>query len=86
MNQYFKEWETRFNRENPKITGGIDAEICMAELLEACKAQEAADLKWTHCPDCCEAIAYPELCEDCMALFDEARLKRRAAIAKAEGQ
>ena len=82
MTQYFKEWEDRFNRENPKITGGIDAEICMAGLLEACRAQEAAELKWVNCPQC----SVPKVCAGCMPLFDEARLKRRAAIAKAEGR
>jgi len=55
------------------------------ELLEAAALLEAAETAHANCRDC-EGLGVPELCGMCFPLFDEARVKRRAAIAKAEGQ
>lgn len=52
------------------------------ELAEAAMLQEAADLAHANCDEC-DGDGVPECCEKCFPLFDEARLKRRAAIAKA---
>lgn len=55
------------------------------ELLAACKAQERVDNHIAECEDCSDG-AFPELCPEGFPLADEARLLRRAAIAKAEGK
>ena len=53
-------------------------------LLAACEALEAAEDANANCTEC-EGLGVPELCPACFPLFDDARLKRRAAIARAEG-
>lgn len=70
----------------PKIYRAAIAASAHDDLLEAGKALEAAELQWANCPECSEATSFPELCGTCMPLFDDARLKRRAAIEKAEAQ
>lgn len=55
------------------------------ELLEAALLLDSAETAHANCDEC-EAEWPPELCGSCSPLFDEARLKRRAAIAKAEGR
>ena len=52
------------------------------ELLEAAKLQEAAETAHLSCPEC-EGEEIPELCPKCFPLYDDARIKRRLAIAKA---
>jgi hypothetical protein len=55
------------------------------DLLEACKAYELLDAKHANCEEC-DGLDQPEQCEKCFPLADDARLKMRAAIAKAEGR
>ncbi len=59
---------------------GTDA---ATDLLEAAELLERAEWAHANCDDC-EGIDTPEKCPTCFPLFDEARLKRRAAIAKAK--
>lgn len=54
------------------------------DLHEAARLQEAAEDAHANCPEC-DGEGVPELCERCFPLFDDARLKRRAALARAEG-
>jgi hypothetical protein len=55
------------------------------DLLEAAQLLEAAeDFNANDCPDC-EGDGVPELCGTCFPLFDDARVARRLAIAKATG-
>lgn len=51
------------------------------DLLEAADAQEKAELANANCDEC-EGEGAPELCPQCFPLFDDARVKRRLAIAK----
>jgi len=64
----------------------ISAEAAAADLLEAAEKLERAEDHYHN--DCreCEGEGVPELCETCFPLFDDARIARRAAIAKATGQ
>ena len=55
------------------------------DLLAALEAQENAEDANANCEEC-EGQGIPELCVCCFPLFDDARLKRRAAIAKAKGE
>jgi len=55
------------------------------ELLEALKAYQRLDDAHANCKEC-DGEVMPELCEACFPLAYYARLKRRAAIAKAEGR
>lgn len=55
------------------------------DFYEAALALEKAELAHANCDEC-NGEGVPELCEKCFPLFDDARLKRRAAIAKAEGK
>jgi hypothetical protein len=52
------------------------------ELLAAAKKQEAAEAFHLSC-DACEGNEIPELCEACFPHYDDARIARRNAIAKA---
>jgi hypothetical protein len=52
------------------------------DLLEACQMQEKAELANANCEEC-EGEGIPELCQKCFPLFDDARVARRLAIAKA---
>lgn len=54
------------------------------DLYEAAQLLEAAEDAHANCPEC-DGTGVPELCERCFPLFDDARLKRLAALAKAEG-
>src|SRR5690349_17056477 len=69
----------------PELEANARLMAAAPELLEAAKLLEEADQKWANCPDC-ESMLPGELCESCFPLYDAARLKRRAAIAKAEGK
>jgi len=55
------------------------------DLLAACRMLEAAEEAWANCEDC-GGEGVPELCGTCFPAHDDARLARRAAIAKAEGR
>jgi len=55
------------------------------DLAEAAMLLEAAEDANANCEDC-EGEGVPELCGTCFPLFDDARLKRRAAVAKARGE
>jgi hypothetical protein len=55
------------------------------DLLEAATLLEKAEEAHANCDEC-GGEEVPELCPKCFPLFDDARLKRRAAIAKAEGR
>ena len=55
------------------------------ELRDAAQKQEDAELAHANCPEC-DGQGVPELCPKCFPLFDDARLTRRAALAKARGQ
>lgn len=54
------------------------------DLLEAAQLLEAAEDSRQHCDEC-DDEGEPEACGKCFPKFDDARLKRRAAIAKATG-
>lgn len=59
--------------------------ICAApDLLEAAQLLESAEDAHANCPEC-EGQEMPELCGECFPLFDDARVKRRLAIARATG-
>jgi len=55
------------------------------DLLEAAKLLEHAEDIHANCDDC-EGESVPELCGTCFPYFDDARIKRRKAIDKAEGR
>lgn len=55
------------------------------DLLEVAVLLEKAEEAHANCDEC-GGEEVPELCPKCFPLFDDARLKRRAAIAKAEGR
>ena len=75
----------------PYAAGNEDGELeanarliaAAPDLLEAAVALEAAEHAHANCDEC-NGEGMPELCPKCFPLFDDARLKRRAAIAKAE--
>lgn len=52
------------------------------DLLAAAQLLEKAEDAHAHCDEC-EGEEIPELCPKCFPLFDDARVKRRNAIAKA---
>ena len=54
------------------------------DLLEAARLLEDAELDRDACPEC-EGEGEPEACGTCFPTFDDARIKRRRAIAKATG-
>lgn len=56
-----------------------------AELLEAAQLLEKAETAHANCTEC-EGEDVPELCPKCFPFFDDARIKRRLAIAKATGK
>lgn len=66
---------------------GANARLIAAapDLLEAAVLLEKAEEAHANCDEC-GGEEVPELCPKCFPLFDNARLKRRAAIAKAEGR
>jgi hypothetical protein len=55
------------------------------DLLEACKMLEVAEEAWANCEDC-GGEGMPEACGTCFPAHDDARIKRRIAIAKAESR
>lgn len=55
------------------------------DLLDAAIALEKAETYHANCAEC-DGDGAPEACPRCFPLFDDARLKRRAAIDKATGQ
>lgn len=55
-----------------------------ADLFEAALRLEMAELAHANCEEC-EGEGVPECCEVCFPLFDDARVMRRNAIAKARG-
>jgi hypothetical protein len=55
------------------------------EMFEALEAYERLDDAHANCDEC-EGLTQSEGCEKCFPLADDARLKMRAAIAKAEGR
>jgi hypothetical protein len=65
-----------------------DQNICeeavsvMSELLDACQLLERAEHNRQFCDEC-EDEGEPEACSKCFPAFDDARVKRRLAIAKA---
>lgn len=54
------------------------------ELLEAAELLEKAEHNRQFCDEC-EDEGEPEACGKCFPAFDDARIKRRLAIAKARG-
>lgn len=61
-----------------------DARLIAAawELFEAAVLLETAEEAHANCEEC-EGQGVPELCEKCFPMFDDARVKRRTALAKA---
>lgn len=55
------------------------------DLAEAAALQEAAEEAKSNCEECYPEDA-PESCPSCFPLFDAARQKRRAALAKARSE
>lgn len=68
------------------IAAAIDGTAAAPEMLAALKAQEAAELNRNMECEECGGEGEPEACSLCFPAFDDARIKRRAAIAKAEGR
>lgn len=54
------------------------------DMLRALQAQEAAEQTHLDCSEC-EGREIPELCSLCFPVYDDARIARRLAIAKATG-
>lgn len=54
------------------------------DLFEAALRLEMAELAHANCEEC-DGEDIPEICEVCFPLFDDARVMRRNAIAKARG-
>jgi len=69
---------------NVDVSANASLIAAAPDLLEANQLQEAAENAHANCPEC-EGEGVPELCERCFPLFDDARVKRRIAIAKATG-
>lgn len=59
--------------------------VAESSLLECAEILEKAEEAHANCDEC-EGEGVPELCEKCFPLFDEARIKRRLAIAAARSQ
>lgn len=73
-----------FEDRSTEEAGVIAAKIAAApDLYEACAAQERAEEAQANCEECSDAESFGELCGHCFPLFDDARLKRRAALSKA---
>ena len=53
------------------------------DLLEACQLLEEAEHLRQFCEECDGGEGEPEACSTCFPKFDDARVKRRLAIAKA---
>lgn len=68
-----------FEQEQAKVAAMIAA---APDLLTAAKALERAEAANANCDEC-EGEGVPELCPKCFPLFDDARVLRRLAIAKA---
>lgn len=66
------------------VRSGVDADLFAAapDLLAAAMMLEDAEDKRQHCEEC-EGGGEPEACGTCFPFFDDARVKRRLAIAKA---
>lgn len=75
----------QYNRTQSEIEANACLFAVAPDLLEAALALEAAEEFHANCTEC-NGESVPKLCAQCFPLFDNARLKRRAAIAKAEGQ
>jgi hypothetical protein len=83
-------WAVRSQETNHRVAKDVlqsDAlQIAAApDLLEAATLLEAAEE--FHCNSCpeCQGETEPERCGTCFPKFDEARIARRKAIAKATG-
>ena len=65
----------------------VDARLLAAapDLYEAAAALERAEDAHDNCPEC-DGQGVPELCPVCFPIFDDARVKRRSALAKARGE
>lgn len=59
--------------------------IAAPDLLAAAKKIEEAEAFHLACAEC-EGHEQPEICGHCFPLYDDARIMRRNAIAKAEGR
>lgn len=68
------------------VQAGANARLIAAapDLLAAAKRLEEAEEFHANCDEC-EGEEVPECCGKCFTLFDDARIMRRNAIAKAEG-
>lgn len=60
------------------------AMLAATELLATAEMLEDAEDKRQHCEEC-EGEGEPEACGVCFPFFDDARITRRLAIAKAKG-
>lgn len=69
------------------VQAGANARLIIAapDLLEAAELLEKAEASRDGCEEC-EGEGEPEACGMCFPAFDDARIKRRLAIAKAEGK
>lgn len=80
-------FDDRMGNDTPPMRQAIaNARLIAAapDLVEAAALQEDAEDANANCPEC-EGDGIPELCPRCFPLFDAARVKRRAALAKARG-
>lgn len=75
----------KLNVSHPAADANAALMIAAPDLLEAAEALERAeDFNANDCDECEGDGTAPELCPKCFPLFDDARVKRRAAIAKAK--
>ena len=58
--------------------------VAAPDLARAAQLQEDAEDAHANCSEC-EGEGVPELCPRCFPLFDDARIARRAALARARG-
>lgn len=72
--------------EGGNVESDANARMIVAapDLLEAAELLEKAEDAHANCSEC-DGEEVPELCPKCFPLFDDARIKRRLAIAKAIG-
>jgi hypothetical protein len=76
-----REQELQLEQENQRAH---EAKMdCAEDMYEALKAYEKLDDFHANCEEC-DGLEQPETCAKCFPLADDARLKMRAAIEKAE--
>lgn len=71
----------------PRTAANAQLIAAAPDLYEALEAYEALDNQRMTCEECEDRLERaPEACEYCFPFADDARLKMRAALAKARGE